>query len=172
MAACAVGLKCGKLPVNNFAVVLVAFCALKIAAVIERFIRQTGVAEIGGSPGVRVVAQAAILCGIEMTRILARRRRAVVTGRTGAENLIVIDRRDRFPYIGIVTILANVGRQHVQWTLAGGVGTVVTANTIVDDIHVIEIRRHPGDARVAVVAVVAARNMGRVLAGGDCAVMT
>ncbi len=172
MAACAVGLECGKLPVNNFAVVLVAFRALKIAAVIERLIRQTGVAEIGWSPCVGAMTQTAVLCGVEMPGILAGRGSAIVAGRARAEDLIVVHRGDGFPDISVMAVLANIGCLYVQRSLARRVSAVVTANAIVDDIHVIEVRRHPGDARVAVVAVVAARNMGRVLAGGDRAVMT
>ena len=56
--------------------------------------------------------------------------------------------------------------------LAGRVGAVVAADAVARDIHVIEIRRDPGDGCMAVVAVVAARDVRRVLARGGIAVVT
>ena len=55
--------------------------------------------------------------------------------------------------------------------LAGRIRAVVAADAISRDVHVVEVRRYPGDCRVAVIAVLAARNVRRVLAGGDRAVM-
>ena len=56
--------------------------------------------------------------------------------------------------------------------LAGRVGAVVAADAVARDIHVIEVGREPGDGCMAVVAVVAARDVRRVLARGSVAVVT
>ena len=57
-------------------------------------------------------------------------------------------------------------------SLANGIGTVVTTNTVVHDVDVVEVGRQPGDRCVAVVAIIAACDMGRVIAGRYDAVMT
>ena len=48
--------------------------------------------------------------------------------------------------------------------LAGRVSAVVAAEAIIGNVDVVEIRRDPCDCRVAVIAVVAARDVRRVLA--------
>ena len=55
---------------------------------------------------------------------------------------------------------------------ADRIRAIVTAHTVASDIHVIEVRRQPAYGAVAVVAVIPARNMCRVLAGRYDAVMT
>ena len=55
--------------------------------------------------------------------------------------------------------------------LAGGLGAVVAADAVAADVDVIKIRGQPADGRVAVVAVVATRDMRRVLADRRYAVM-
>lgn len=64
-----------------------------------------------------------------------------------------------------VAVLANIRGLDVGGVFAGCVGSVVAADTIACNVHVIEIRRQPGDGAVAVVTIVATRNMGLVLAG-------
>ena len=83
----------------------------------------------------------------------------------------MVHRRHRGPYVGAVTVLANVGRLYVCGALAGRIGAVVAAETIVDDIDVVEIRRSPRDSCVAVIAVVATCDMRRVFAGRSHAVV-
>jgi len=56
--------------------------------------------------------------------------------------------------------------------LAGRVGAVMAADAVTRDVHVIEVRRYPGDRRVAVIAVVAAGDVRRMFAGRGIAVMT
>ena len=55
--------------------------------------------------------------------------------------------------------------------LARGFGAVVALDTVSDDIHMVEIGRHPGHCCMTVIAIVAAGDMGRVFAGRDQAVM-
>ena len=99
-----------------------------------------------------------------MPRIHASRRRTVVARRTRSKYLVVIDGNHRRPDIGVVAVLTNGGRQRMQRPFAGCVGAVVTVDAITHDIDVIKVRGQPRDGRVAIVAIVAARDMGRVLA--------
>ena len=70
-----------------------------------------------------------------------------------------------------MAIFANIGCLHMSWVLASRLRAVMTADAIANNIYVIEIRRHPGDCDVTVVAGVAAGNVGLVLAGRTYAVM-
>ena len=55
--------------------------------------------------------------------------------------------------------------------LASCIGAVVTTNAIARDIDVIEVGRDPRNRRMAVIAVFAARDVGRVLARGGVAIV-
>ena len=71
-----------------------------------------------------------------------------------------------------VAVLADVSGLHVRRTLACGVAAIVATRTIVNDVGMVEGRRCPCNGRMAVVAVVAATDMRRVLAGRCHAVKT
>ena len=101
------------------------------------------------------MAQSAILRGIEMPRVHAGGGCAVVTRRTRAKHLVVINADDWGPDIGAVAVLANIGCQRMQRTFAGRVGAVVTVYAITRDVRVIEIGRQPGNGGVAIIAVIA-----------------
>ena len=87
------------------------------------------------------MAKATVLRCIEVSRIHAGGRSAVVAGRAGAQHLGVINGNDGRPDIGAVAVLADVGCLWVQWTLADCVRSVVAADTIIDNVYVVEIRR-------------------------------
>ncbi len=144
----------------------------EIATMILRLVAQPGVTVIRGDPGDGAMAQATVLRRIEVPRILAGGRSAIVAGRARAQDLRVINGNDRRPDICAVAIFADIGRLRVQWTLAGRVCSVVAADTIVNNIGVIEIRWQPGDSSVAVIAIIAAGDMRRVFADGYHTVMT
>jgi len=118
------------------------------------------------------VAQATVLRRIEVPRVHASGRSAIVTGCAGAQDLGVINGSYRCPDICVVTIFADVGRLRVQWTLASCVGSVMTADTVIDNVCVIEIGRQPRDSRVAVITIIAAGDMRWVFANGYHTVMT
>ena len=80
VTACAVGLVSGRRPAYGFGIRRMASSAREIDAVIQRFVSQACMAEISGKPCDRAVAKTAILCGIEMARVLAGCRRAVMAG--------------------------------------------------------------------------------------------
>jgi len=172
VTAGAVRLKGGELPVYDFGIVLMTSGTQKVAAVILRLIRQAGMAVICRRPGNRAVAQAAVLRRIEVTRVLTGRDRAVVAGRTGSKYLIVVHRGDRLPDSRVVAVFANIGRLHVQRAFTGSFGAVVAAEAVVHDVDVVKIRGNPRDSGVTVVAVVTARDVGRMFASRRHAVMT
>ena len=71
-----------------------------------------------------------------------------------------------------MAILANIRRQDVLRVLAGGNRAVMAAYAVAHDIRMIEIRRRPCDSRVAVVTIVATRDMCWMFSGRGDAVMT
>ena len=166
MAARAIGLECGESPVHDFGVALMAISASENISVIERLVGESRVVIVTGAPGIRAVAEAAVLRRVEVPWVLPCCQCAVVAGRAGPKYLIVIHVGHRRPHICAVAILANVGCLNVQRTLACCVGSIVTTTAVVHDVDVVEVRRHPGGRRVTVIAVIAARNVGRVFAGG------
>ena len=79
---------------------------------------------------------------------------------------------NRRPDDRAVAVLAHVGGLHMRRAFAGGLRAVMTAETVVDDVGVIERRRRPRNRRMAVVAIVAAVDMCRVFAGRNHTVVT
>lgn len=71
-----------------------------------------------------------------------------------------------------MAVLANVGSTGVSLVLAGSVRTIVAVDTVAGDRCVVETCGEPACGGVAGIAVVAARDMRRVLAGRDDAIMT
>ena len=127
---------------------------------------------VGRQPRDRAMTHATVLRGIEVARVLSGRRSAIVAGRTGAENLVVIHRCNRRPNRCAVAILADVSCLDVRRSLTDGIRAVVATNTVIHDVDVVEVGGQPRDCRVAVIAVNATRDMRWVFAGCYCAVMT
>ena len=106
-----------------------------------------------------------------MRRVLALGSDTVVAGEARAENLGMIDEVRGRERHDVVAVLANVSRVDVGWVLPDRLGAVMTAEAIARNGGVIEVRWRPRSSRVAVVAVIATRNVRRVLAFGDRAVV-
>jgi len=106
-----------------------------------------------------------------VSRMLAGSHGAVVTGRARAEDLRVVDAVDRCPENRVVAILADVTGADMSRALAGRIDTVMAADTIAGNVHMVEVRGDPGVRRMAVVAGVAALDMGRMLPGSHGAVV-
>ena len=113
MATGAVRLECGELPVDHFCIALVAGSASQVSAVILRLVRQARMAVVGRCPGIRAVAQAAVLRCVEVARIRPCCERTVVARRTGSKNLVVINIRYRCPHVAAVAVLANIRRLYM-----------------------------------------------------------
>ena len=107
-----------------------------------------------------------------MGRVFARRRQAVMAGAAGADNLVVVDSECWHPDIRVMAVFASIGGLNVVRRLASRFDSVVTAEAVPRDVDVIEVRRQPGDRRVAIVAIVATRYVSCVLASGSHAVVT
>ena len=101
----------------------------------------------------------AIVAAGYVCRVLARRRVAVVTTATVAEDLGVIDREHRHENRRCVTVFTNIGYLHVCGIFAGCERAVVTADAIAGIGRVVKCRRQPASRRVAVVASIAAGDM-------------
>lgn len=141
VATRAIRLKGRELPVNNLRIRLMAFGTLEIAAVILRLVGQANMTIVGWRPRIRLVTHAAVLPGIEMTRVLAGGLRAVVAGRAGPEHLVVVYSDYGLPYGRAMAVFANIGCLYVQRPLAGGLCAVVTRKAVIDDVDMVEIRR-------------------------------
>jgi len=165
VASSAIRLESRELPVDCFGVALMALRTCQVAAVVLRLVRQAGMAIVSGCPGGRAVAQTAILTCIEMPGVLPACGGAVVAGRARAENLVVVHHGHWCPHICAVAVFADVGRLHMRRSLACCVAAIVAARAIVNDIGVVEIRRYPRNGRMAVIAIVAATDVGGMFAG-------
>lgn len=117
------------------------------------------------------MAVIAIAAAVNMGRILACCGDTIVTGAARTNNLVVVNGYHRCKDVTAVTVLANVCRLYVCWILAGGICAVMAADTITDDIRMVEICGQPGNRAVAIVTGVATGNMRGVFAGGICAVV-
>ncbi len=90
----------------------------------------------------------AVIAGIatnNMRRVLARRDRAVMTAVTRTDDLRVVYGKDRCKYIGVVAVLADVTGLNVSEILAGGIGAIVTVDTIARNVEMIKVRGQPAD---------------------------
>ncbi len=91
MATRAIRLKRGILPGNKLGVLLMTVGTRQITAMVEWLKRRSSVTKLIRYKRVRIVAAVALLRGTEVARVLANSDNAVVTGRTRAQYLGVID---------------------------------------------------------------------------------
>ena len=94
-----------------------------------------------------------------------------MTGTTCTDNLRMVNGVNRHPDVGCMAVLADIGRLNMRKVLACSINTVMAAGAIARDIYMIEIGWQPGNRRVAVIAIRAARNMLCILSGRSYAVM-
>ena len=129
------------------------------------------VIEIRGQPACCAVTVVAGVAAGYVRRVLAGGNDAVVAGGTTSNHLRVIDGHDGRKHIRGVAVVTDIRRLDVCRVLTGCVRTVVAAKTVAGDVQVIEIRGQPADCAVAVIAIVTAGYMRRVLAAGNDAVV-
>ena len=118
--------------------------------------RDIDVIKIRRYPRYSDVAVVAGVAAGNVRRGLTGRNVAVVAGSASANYLRVIHHGRRRPEIDAMTIFADRGCRYVSGVLAGRVGAIVATRAIADYVCMIEVRRCPGDSRVAVIAIVAA----------------
>lgn len=78
----------------------------------------------------------------------------------------MINSNHRRPDIRVVAVLADVRCLNMRYGFTSRTNAIVAADAVSDDICVVEGRRPPRHCRVAIIAVIAARDMRRMLA--DC----
>lgn len=120
------------------------------------------VVEIRGYPGDRGVAVIAVIATRNMHRVFAGRSDTVMTAAATTQHLGMIDDDCRYPDRWAVTVFANTRCNNVHWPFASRIGAVVAGHAVADDVRMIEIRWCPGDRGVAVVTIIAARNMREI----------
>ena len=133
--------------------------------------RDIDVIKVSRYPRHSDVAVVAGVAARDVCRVLAGRNVAVVAGIASANDLCMIHHGGRRPEIDAMAIFADRGRRNVRGVLAGCVGAIVAARAITDYVCVIEVRRCPGNGRVAIIAVVVAGQVRRVFAACGDAVM-
>ena len=150
----------------------VAIHAREVAAVIERLITQGRMSEYMGNPDAGVMAVVTLSRRHEVTRVSSRGDDAIMAERAGANDLRVIDRHYGAPCRCGVAVLANVRRQRMRRVLSSRVRAVMAAYAIACNVGVVEVGRDPRHSRMAVVTIVTAGNVRRMLAGRNRAVVT
>ena len=138
----------------------------------EAVARNIDVIEVGRYPPVGRVTLVAGIAARYVCGVLPRGDRAIVTGRTGTNDLQMLNPVGRCEDHVVVAVLANIGCPDMCRVLADCLCAVVAVKTIVHDCRVIEGCGGPADCGVAVVAIVAAVNVCRMLADGNPAVVT
>ncbi len=101
----------------------------------------------------------------------ARCRHAVMTRAADADDLGVVDGERGYPRVRIMAVLADVTGLNMSRILASRIHTIVAAEAIAGNVHVVEVGRQPARRRMAVVAIVAARDVCRMFAGRRHAVV-
>ena len=144
-------------------------CAIVTTCTVARDIR---VVKCRGSPGNCCVAVVAVVPACDMGRMFAGRDDTIMAGAATAKHLSVVDGICRRPYSRRMTVFADIGRQSMCRVLACGIRAVMAVDAVTRVIHMIEVRRQPGYARMTVVTVIAAAYVGRVLAGRRHAIVT
>ena len=134
--------------------------------------RDVGVIEVGRNPRVGRVAVITVFATRYVRRVLAGCCVAIVAGAAGPEYLGVVDRVSRRKCYVVVTVLAYIARVDMRGVLSRCLHAIVTIDAVSGDVCVVEIGGRPCKRRVAVAAVVAARNVGRMFAGRRIAVVT
>jgi hypothetical protein len=130
------------------------------------------VIEIGRQPTTGGMAVVAGVAAIDVIQGLAGCGHTIVATRTGADDLCVIDGIGRCEYIGIVAILAHVAGLNVRRVFADRIDSIMAVEAIIGDVRMIEVCRQPANRGMTIVAVVSTLNMGLVLPGRRCAIVT
>jgi len=126
---------------------------------------------VGRCKGDRVMAIIATVGSVNVLRVLANRNSPVVAGTACANYLRMVHLVSRSECHIVVTVLANITGLDMRWVLACGVNAVMAVEAVVHDIGVIESGGNPARGCMAVIAVIAAIDVCRILAFGDGAIV-
>lgn len=145
---------------------------IRAVMAIDAIARDIDMVEVRWQPGHRRVTIVAVIATGNVGRVLAGRDVAVMATAAGPDYLRVVNNRDRTENIRIVAVLADIRCLYMGRSLPRGVSAIVAARAIVDDIRMIEIGWQPGCRGVAVVAIIAARDVRWMLSGCRNSVVT
>ena len=106
-----------------------------------------------------------IVAAVYVGWILTCRDHPIVAGTASTYYLRVVDGESRSPDIRRVAVFTDVTCLNmIQW-FADSFHAVMAAYAVPGDIHVVKVRRQPGDRGMTVIACVAAVDMSWVLPG-------
>jgi len=89
-----------------------------------------------------------------------------VAGRTGTDDVAVIDAGDRDPAAGAVAVLTDTVGLDVCGVLAGGIGAIVASRAVAGNVGVVKDRTVPTGGVMAVFTDIAITQVAGVLASG------
>lgn len=118
------------------------------------------------------MAVVAVVTAADVGGVFADCRNAIMAGAAGAHYVRVVNCNHRLKRDRAVTIFADTRRLYVQRTLTGRCGAVMATDTVSDNACMVEDRGHPRRDVMAVVTLLARRNMSRRFTGGLNAVVT
>lgn len=117
------------------------------------------------------MALLAIIATRYVAGMFTRGKHAVVTGEAAADDLCMINQRDRIPTCRAMAVLADVGGLYVGRMFSGGVDAVMATEAAARYVGMVECGRLPRAGLVTVVAPVAGNDVVERLARRDNIVM-
>ena len=117
----------------------------------------------------------AVVAGVttgNVVGVLTNGRRTVMAARTGPQHLEVIHPHNGCKRDDRMAVLTDISGKDMVRVLTYRLHTVMAADAVANDIHVIKVRGQPTIAGVAIVAGVATGNVAGILAGRRGAVLT
>ena len=76
-----------------------------------------------------------------MCRVLAARRDAVMTRSASANDLCVVNRAYRHPYIGVVAVFADICCLNMREVLTGSSHAIMAVAAVINDFGMVEVGR-------------------------------
>ena len=119
----------------------------------------------------RIVADIAFLGSYYVPTGHAYCNFSIVAATAVAQDLGVVDLKGRCERHDSMAVLTDVGSSYMRRWFANHIHRVVTTHAVSNDVVVVEIRRQPAIAGMAVVAGLTAQDMTGVLTGGRHAVV-
>ena len=94
-----------------------------------------------------------------VSRVLASRGNAIMTGAARTYDLSVVDCDGRYKRSRAVAVFAHIGSRYVSRAFACSISSVVATDAVSDDADVVEACWDPARRGVAVIALIVGRNV-------------
>jgi len=111
------------------------------------------------------VTVSAVIAACNVRRVLASCGTANVTGATAAYYVGVVNGQHGLPNRRVVAVLADIRRQNMRNTFAGGNGAVVAAEAAASNICVVKYSWHPSRRVMTIVTLITGNDMARRFSG-------